>query len=140
MERITRAENAAQPLSLQPMLARLRGGLSGGGVTRMKLQNLRVVTRASLLPGAAIVLAAGIFVADTIADLEIAFPAFYTVVVLLAVRFCKKRGVILVVAITLAAGIFIADTIANLEIAFPAFYTVVVLLAVRFCKKRGVIL
>jgi hypothetical protein len=36
----------------------------------MKLQNLRVVTRASLLPGAAIVLAAGIFVADTIADLD----------------------------------------------------------------------
>src|SRR5664280_1152967 len=62
----------------------------------MKLQNLRVMTRASLLPVAAIVLAAGIFIADTIADLEIAFPAFYTVVVLLAVRFCNKRGVILV--------------------------------------------
>src|SRR5665647_1409971 len=70
--------------------------LTGFGATRMKLQNLRAMTRASLLPVVAITLAAGIFVADTIADLEIAFPAFYTVVVLLAVRFCKKHGVILV--------------------------------------------
>jgi len=62
----------------------------------MQPQNLRAMTRASLLPVVAITLAAGIFVADTIADLEIAVPAFYTVVVLLAVRFCKKRGVILV--------------------------------------------
>src|SRR5664279_5607635 len=62
----------------------------------MQPQNLRAMTRASLLPVVAITLAAGIFVADTIADLEIAFPAFYTVVVLLAVRFCKKHGVILV--------------------------------------------
>src|SRR5450756_2595097 len=56
----------------------------------MQPQNLRAMTRASLLPVVAITLAAGIFVADTIADLEIAVPAFYTVVVLLAVRFCKK--------------------------------------------------
>src|ERR1039458_4324514 len=62
----------------------------------MQPQNLRAMTRASLLPVVAITLAAGIFIADTIANLEIAFPAFYTVVVLLAVRFCKKRGVILV--------------------------------------------
>jgi signal transduction histidine kinase len=80
----------------------------------MKLQNLRVMTSASLLPVAAIVLAAGIFVADTITDLEIAFPAFYTVVVLLAVRFCKKRGVILVgagcIALTLLSDFLTATT------------------------------
>src|SRR5450759_4598548 len=62
----------------------------------MQPQNLRAMTRASLLPVVTIALAAGIFVADTLTDLEIAFPAFYTVVVLLAVRFCKKPGVILV--------------------------------------------
>ncbi|HZL61761.1 MAG TPA: histidine kinase dimerization/phospho-acceptor domain-containing protein [Pseudolabrys sp.] len=72
------------------------------------------MTRASLLPVAAIVLAAGIFIADTIADLEIAFPAFYTVVVLLAVRFCNKRGVILVgagcCALTLLSDLLTAAT------------------------------
>jgi signal transduction histidine kinase len=49
-----------------------------------------------VLPFSAIVLAAAIFIADTVTDLEIAFPAFYTVIVLIAVRFCKKRGVVLV--------------------------------------------
>ena len=34
--------------------------------------------------------------ADTITDLEIAFPAFYTAIVLLASRFCRKNGVIIV--------------------------------------------
>jgi signal transduction histidine kinase len=61
----------------------------------MTSQNLRV-TAAWVLPFSAIVLAAVIFVADTVTDLEIAFPAFYTVIVLIAVRFCKKRGVVLV--------------------------------------------
>jgi C4-dicarboxylate-specific signal transduction histidine kinase len=59
----------------------------------MKPQNLRLTT-ASVLPVVTVALAAVIFVADTITDLAIAFPAFYTAVVLLAVRFCKKRGVI----------------------------------------------
>ena len=49
-----------------------------------------------VLPFSAIVLAAAIFIADTVTDLEIAFPAFYTVIVLIAVRFCKKREVVLV--------------------------------------------
>jgi signal transduction histidine kinase len=61
----------------------------------MTSQNQRV-TAAWVLPFSAIVLAAVIFVADTVTDLEIAFPAFYTVIVLIAVRFCKKRGVVLV--------------------------------------------
>src|ERR1017187_4570669 len=105
----------------------------------MKLQNLRAMTRASLLPVAAIALAAGIFIADTIANLEIAFPAFYTVVVLLAVRFCKKRGVILVgvgcCALTLLSDLltaasgstgigFINTTISLLAIATTTYLAV----------------
>jgi len=60
----------------------------------MKFQNLRVMAPVSLLPITTIGLAIGIFIADTITDLAIAFPAFYTAVVLLAVRFCKRQGVI----------------------------------------------
>jgi C4-dicarboxylate-specific signal transduction histidine kinase len=97
----------------------------------MKLQNLRVMTRASLLPVAAIVLAAGIFVADTIADLEIAFPAFYTVVVLLAVRFCNKRGVILVgvgcIALTLLSDVL---TVASGSSGIGIINTAISLLAI----------
>ena len=67
------------------------------------------VTAAWVLPFSAIVLAAAIFIADTVADLEIAFPAFYTVIVLIAVRFCKKRGVVLVgvgcIALTLLSDL-----------------------------------
>ena len=48
----------------------------------MKLQNLRAFTAPWLFPAATVALAAAIFIADTVADLEIAFPAFYTVVVL----------------------------------------------------------
>ena len=112
---------------------------AAAGATRMKLQNLRAMTRASLLPVVAITLAAGIFIADTIANLEIAFPAFYTVVVLLAVRFCKKRGVILVGAgccaltllsdlLTAASGSsgigFINTTISLLAIATTTYLAV----------------
>src|SRR5471030_270287 len=60
----------------------------------MKIQNIRTMAPASLLPATTVVLAVGIFAADTVTDLAIAFPAFYTAVVLLAVRFCKRRGVI----------------------------------------------
>src|ERR1700694_1986338 len=79
----------------------------------MKPQNLRVTAR-SFLPVAAIALAAVIFVADTITDFEIAVPVFYTAVVLMAVRFCKKRGVILVgvgcIALTLLSDLLTAGT------------------------------
>ncbi len=61
----------------------------------MKLQHLRAITAPWLLPAATAALAAAIFIADTITDLELAVPAFYTAVVLLSVRFCKKREVIL---------------------------------------------
>jgi len=62
----------------------------------MKLPNFEGVAARWLLPAATTVLAIAIFVADTVTDLEIAFPAFYTVVVLMSVRFCKPRGVIVV--------------------------------------------
>jgi C4-dicarboxylate-specific signal transduction histidine kinase len=63
----------------------------------MKLTpSLAALMSSSLLPLATIALAAAIFVADTITDLEIAVPVFYTAVILLSVRFCSRRGVILV--------------------------------------------
>ena len=78
----------------------------------MTSQNLRV-TAAWVLPFSAIVLAAVIFIADTVTDLEIAVPAFYTVIVLIAVRFCKKRGVVLVgvgcIALTLLSDLVTID-------------------------------
>ncbi len=80
----------------------------------MKLQHLRAITAPWLLPAVTAALAAVIFVADTIADLEIAFPAFYTVVVLMSVRFCKRRAVILVgagcIALTLLSDLLTAAT------------------------------
>src|SRR4249919_4086626 len=67
------------------------------------------VTAAWVLPITAFVLTTIIFIADTVADLEIAFPAFYTVIVLIAVRFCKKREVVLVgvgcIALTLLSDL-----------------------------------
>jgi C4-dicarboxylate-specific signal transduction histidine kinase len=54
------------------------------------------MTKTWLMPIAAILLALAIFVIDTFTDLELAVPAFYTAVVLLSVRFCKKREVIFV--------------------------------------------
>jgi C4-dicarboxylate-specific signal transduction histidine kinase len=50
-----------------------------------------------ILPITTVLLAAGIFVVDTITDLEIAVAVLY-VVVLLSVRFCGSRGVLLVSA------------------------------------------
>ena len=61
----------------------------------MVSQDFRV-TAAWVLPFVAIALATAIFIADTITELEIACPVFYTAVVLVAARFCKKRGVVLV--------------------------------------------
>ena len=55
-----------------------------------------VVKTSSILPVAAAVLAIGIFVADTLTDLEIAVAVLYVAVVLMSVGFCRKRGVVLV--------------------------------------------
>lgn len=62
----------------------------------MKPQKFPGATKTLLLPFAAASLALTIFVIDTFTDLELAVPAFYTAVVLLSVRFCKKREVIFV--------------------------------------------
>ena len=66
-----------------------------------------------LFPIIAAALTVAIFVADTITKLEIAFPAFYTAVVLLSVRFCNKRGVIFVgagcVGLTLLSDLLTQD-------------------------------
>ena len=74
----------------------------------MACQDFRV-TAAWVLPFAAIVLATAIFIADTITELEIACPVFYTAVVLIAARFCKKRGVVFVglacIALTLLSDL-----------------------------------
>jgi signal transduction histidine kinase len=51
-----------------------------------------------ILPVTTAVLAAVIFAVDTVTDLEIAVAVFYVAVVLMAVAFCQRRGVILVSA------------------------------------------
>jgi len=66
-----------------------------------------------VLPLTAIVLATAIFIADTITELEIACPVFYTAVVLIAARFCKKRGIVFVgvacIALTLLSDLLTID-------------------------------
>ncbi len=103
----------------------------------MNRPNLRLITTQSLLPFAAITLAAAIFVTDTLTDLELAVPAFYTAVVLMSVRFCKRRGVILVglgcIALTLLSDYLTANTatteagIINTGISLSAIATTVFL-------------
>ncbi len=103
----------------------------------MKLQRLRDITNESLLPLAAFALAIAIFVVDTITDLELAVPAFYTAVVLMSVRFCKRRGVILVglgcIALTLLSDVLTSDSasteagVINTGISLSAIATTVYL-------------
>jgi len=80
----------------------------------MARQNL-VGTAESILPAVAIALTTAIFIADTVTDLEIAVPAFYSAVVLLAVRFCQKRGVVLVgagcIMLTLLSDVLTPDAV-----------------------------
>jgi C4-dicarboxylate-specific signal transduction histidine kinase len=101
-------------LSLQAIFASLCCNLPPPGAVAVKLQNLRVITTQSLLPLAAITLATSIFVIDTLTDLELAVPAFYTAVVLMSVRVCKRRGVILVglgcIALTLLSDVLTSST------------------------------
>jgi C4-dicarboxylate-specific signal transduction histidine kinase len=63
----------------------------------------------SVLPLAACGLAAGIFIVDTVTSWDIAVPALYTAVVIMSVRFCERRGVILValgcIALTLLSDL-----------------------------------
>ena len=76
-------------------------------------ENLRAVGK-TFLPIITAALTAGIFIADTITDLEIALPAFYTAIVLLSVGFCKKNGIVFVgvgcIALTLLSDLLTANT------------------------------
>jgi signal transduction histidine kinase len=56
------------------------------------------IASSSILPVTAAALAIGIFVVDTVTDLEIAVAVFYVAVVLMSVSFFQKRGVVLVSA------------------------------------------
>ena len=61
-----------------------------------------------LYPVAAIVLAATIFTVDTITELEIAIPVFYTAVILIAARFCNRLGILLT-GLACIGLIFVSD-------------------------------
>src|SRR5262245_24740507 len=69
---------------------------------------------AFFLPLTTAALAAAIFAVDTITDLEIAVPVFYTAIVLLSVGFCKKSGIVFVgvgcIALTLLSDLLTANT------------------------------
>jgi signal transduction histidine kinase len=59
-------------------------------------------TRSSLRPVIAAMVAAAIFIADTLTDLEIAIAALYVTVILLSVSFAQRRGVLLIGSICIA--------------------------------------
>ena len=75
---------------------------------------MRAMGRALLLPVVTLALAIGIFVVDTITDLDIAIPAFYSAIVLLSVSFCRKTGVVFVgvgcIALTLLSDLLTVNT------------------------------
>ena len=54
------------------------------------------IATSPILPLATVALAIGIFVLDTVTNLEIAVAVLYVAVVLMSVGFCQKRGVVLV--------------------------------------------
>ena len=54
------------------------------------------IVNSSILPFVAAAITIGIFVVDTLTDLEIAVAVLYVAVVLMSVGFCRKRGVVLV--------------------------------------------
>jgi signal transduction histidine kinase len=101
------------------------------GTSGMRLQ--QAAGRTLLLPITTVALAAGIFAVDTITDSEIAFPAFYTAIVLLSVGFCKKTGVVFVgigcIALTLLSDLLTVNSgvseagVINTAISFLAITT-----------------
>ena len=62
------------------------------------MSHVRGQKRSIVLPILTAALATGIFVADTATKLDIAVPVLYVAVVLISVRFCERRGVLLVAA------------------------------------------
>ncbi|UVK52092.1 two-component sensor histidine kinase [Mesorhizobium sp. AR02] len=64
--------------------------------------SLPLLGRRPLLPALLVLLAAAIFLADTITNLEIAVAVFYVAIVLIAVRYLDRRGVAMVAAACMA--------------------------------------
>jgi signal transduction histidine kinase len=111
-----------------------RGALWSAGATGTSgMRSQQAAGKTLLLPIATGVLAAGIFAVDTITDSEIAFPAFYTAIVLLSVGFCKKNGVVFVgigcIALTLLSDLLTVNSgvseagVINTAISFLAITT-----------------
>lgn len=57
---------------------------------------LRGSAHTAILPLATFAIAAAIFVTDTVTEFDVAVPVLYVAVVLLSVRFCDQRGVLIV--------------------------------------------
>jgi signal transduction histidine kinase len=84
------------------------------GTSDIKSQDLQATGKSLLLPLTTAALAAAIFAADTITDLEIAIPVFYTAIVLLSVGFCRKNGIVFVgvgcIALTLLSDLLTVNS------------------------------
>jgi K+-sensing histidine kinase KdpD len=110
-----------------------------------ELATLRVPGQRSIvLPILTAVLAAAIFAADSATNLEIAVPVLYVAVVLMSVRFCDRRGVILVaagcVALTMLSTFFTASELRQTGLINTAISILVVglttVLALRIESAR----
>jgi len=84
------------------------------GTNSVGPQNLQAMGKTLFFPVTTAVLAAAIFAIDTITDLDIAVPVFYTAIILLSVGFCKQNGIIFVgiacIALTLLSDLLTANT------------------------------
>src|SRR3984893_5596232 len=95
------------------------------GIAKMKIQSrLRRRATSELLPLATAAVAAGIFIADILTPPDVVVSGLYVVVVLMASRFCRPSGVVLVAAgcigLVLAAYLLSAETAINAAIRIPA--------------------
>src|SRR5437868_13367797 len=75
------------------------------GTSLKHLLNAPTNANSLIRPIAASALAIGIFVFDTLNDLEIAVEVLYVVVVLISVSFCRKQGVVFVALVCMALTI-----------------------------------
>src|SRR5262249_52018047 len=77
-------------------------------------QNLQAMGGTLFLPVTTVALALTVFAVDTITDLEIAIPVFYTAIILLSVSFLNKNGIVFVglgcIALTLLSDLLTANT------------------------------
>ena len=94
-------------------------------IAKMKGQSRsRQRATSALLPVATAALATGIFIADILAPPDVVVSGLYVVVVLMASRFCRPSGVVLVAAgcigLVLAAYFLSAETAINAAIRIPA--------------------